>query len=376
MFFSRKLIIFVANYNLILMKKKILPILLLCASCVSSNVKEESGVFSDMEVDFPVADTIIFTPKQSFEIISDVNHFFVNDSVLFAFENNLDNFGYCYDKNSGKKISVMLGRGNAGYEMQNRLSFGNLIFGDSIQFIDNQNGIIKSFALNDVLTKPIGDRGYSISMPPSSTSSVSFRKIGAGNMFGTYNGFMDESNFRYFIQNGDEIAAFGEFRKDLFISEQELTNSVMKSVLNNIHILSDNDKIVTSSFSGVLLQVIDGVKKTVDFERYYNKINLSYTISDDNYAVSSKSITTYSTIALGSNDKNIFCFIVNSYREKSSKKRINDYSLLVFDWKLNPVKKFNLGNTGFFSLSTDCKSFYRFDKMDDRYVLMEGKINL
>ncbi len=90
----------------------------------------------------------------------------IDDSILWSVEENEDNFGFCYDLNTGKKLSTIASRGRAANELTELEDFQ--IIGDSVQLYAYPN-MIKTFAKRDIIDNvPMGERKFTVTIAPDS----------------------------------------------------------------------------------------------------------------------------------------------------------------------------------------------------------------
>lgn len=229
--------------------------------------------------------------------------------------------------------------------------------------------ILKTFSINDILTKPMGERNFSTIARPDTILSNCILKIDDSKIIGSINYPMGGKCNNYFISDGEEVSIFGDFQKELF----ELTDKVDDLTLRKSFdpwFASYGDKVVAANKNGIFLQVIDINKKVIEKQRYYNKIKHRDEYKpDDSY------------IYVRCDDKFIYCALTKLDKEKTKKsgKRISDKSILVFDWDLNPIKKYHLATfdltSNLYYLSEDGKSFYYMRVVEgEEKVIFKGKL--
>lgn len=197
----------------------------------------------------------------------------IKDSIIFVYENSNKNFGHCYNINDGTELSTILTRGKAAYEMMPALFRHNKFYKDSIQFYDEEIGVVKTFAVNDIITKQLGDRKFSTVNIPDSIVMTSFIKtdnaiIGYNRSAGKDRNSMEN---KFFCYDGKKIVYFGEVKDELIEAVPETSAHRKRSDLEYFFAANGN-KVVAANIAGIMLQVIDTDKKTIDFERFYNKV--------------------------------------------------------------------------------------------------------
>lgn len=247
-------------------------ILLLIIGCTS--VPDQQAItLSDLKSDFPEASVVSMKPIQTFEILPFINAFMVKDSVMFVIENNSDNAGHCYSVNRGKQISVIMGRGNAANEFT-RDPYMRFIFNaDSIQFTNPNLGIMKIFATDDIVTKPMSERAFSTVKIPDFHLLNEFSRIGENMYIGSYYRPTEEQNNKYFIYDEKGFTLFGDFERELFDTDIEVSNNVIESAFDPLF-ARYKDKVVMVNGDGILLQIIDLNKTAVEKEDITLKLKL------------------------------------------------------------------------------------------------------
>lgn len=354
------------------MKKKLLSILLLLASCTSP--KQEDLLIHNLDTDFSTADTLFMKYKQTFNFVSYTYDFAIKDTILLASGNNNENIGHCYSINNGALITTIINCGNAANETRQ----GTIIryHRDSIQFIDQMFKEIKLIAINDILTKPMGEREFSRITIPTTIKSFYYKKIDNNVVIG-YND-ANNKDAKYFIFENNKLTQFGEYNKKILVStvNQELTNDIAAHQYNP-KFASYGSKIISADRSGVTLETIDINTKSILNERFYTKITFGEQFKG---SYSSDPIDMY-TEKVYCTDKEIYCIVkqINKVKSKEEGGRFVDLFILVFDWDLNPIKKYYIGSSTFGGYSVcmteDCKKFYYLAMEEEKQTLFEGIIN-
>lgn len=78
------------------------------------------------------------------------------------------------------------------------------------------------------------------------------------------------------------------------------------------------------------------------------------------------------------NNENILCMVGGYLSEEDKKLGLLKEAIFVFDWGLNPIKKFDLPNRerGYYSISNDCKSVYFCEYNEDGLALYKADLNI
>lgn len=345
-------------------KISLLALVVLCGCGLFD--KKSTLIIHDLNVDFPVTDTIaVNTLLQTLYPEYGMGYnFLIQDSAIFMQEQNQIDFGTCYALGNGNVISRLINKGKASNEMGNINNF-SFYHKDSIQFVDYMEGIIKIFSIKDILLKPAGERECSVSRLPAGVYSVDFIKHN-GKMLGV--GVMTEK--LYFLYDGNEVHYFGEYDIDLVkfknVKRSE-RNMKSTSLFFNANIVCHEDKAIIANELGLSLNIIDINAKSVTHERYYSK----YLVDGGSFS----SIIDYKTNSVKCDDKNVYC-IVQAYNPTSrTPENMFDNYILVYDWQLNPVKRYYLEDGDcIYSLSEDCKTVYRSVTTDEKKEIYETKL--
>lgn len=307
------------------MKYSILASLLLLLSCTNS----PKELMSNLLTDFPKSEELTKVSESQISELYAPNEFILKDSLLFVFEQGDNFFIRCININTKKELA-RINKGNANNEMTNvgtMALYGN----DSLTAIDFGN-TVKTFSIKDMISgQPFT---ASVIMPTKNVPSFSFVRTNDDEYF--CSGQNDSLN-NYFIIKGDKLEAFGKENNELSILDKSIDISPMLLWARELKSNKEQEKAISATRLGLLFEVIDLKKKCVDAHKYYEKIN---------FKMGSQGIEV-APITM----RNIFCskdniFIIlaeqTSPTGESYRTAKFNYSMLTFDWELNPLKKYNL----------------------------------
>ena len=335
-------------------------------SCNSA--KNSITPISNMDTDFPVTEKLEFKPFKKYDILVK-GGCVIDDSVLWHFEKGKLDFGSCYDLNTGEKLSVIASRGKAADELA-ELEWFNIV-GDSVLLYAARN-TIKTFAKKDIVNNmPAGERIFSVTTAPDSILVSRMTKLPNGSALATIRpilfydiGKRNEINKKSVVifnnteANAYETITYNSFDIEKAKGKQLATNDLIKyAYAQGSIVVKDNDTAVFSVNHQFILYTFDINNGNVVNEKRYTKIQRETgeeasftTINDRNLSIGSMKV----------NDKYILCGVDGYLSEKDKESGLRKKAIFVFDWNLNPIKKFDLPNRkkGYYTISNDCSSVY------------------
>lgn len=350
---------------------------------------------SDLNMDFPISKKLELKFVNKYEVFSRIHTCFADDSVLWVVNdyNNEENLGYCFDLNSGTQLSVLGNVGKAAYEFMRVHKI--LLDGDSIQF-HTETDAIRTYAKRDIVDNiPMPERKFSLTAALDSVFAVEKIKLRNGSVLVTMHGgkysrgaFSDNSSDQYHnsalnsrmvaliddsIANSFQTVDYKKF--DLEIGahpELEHLDHKIKSAFATSHIgLKGNDMAVFSLWYLPLLYTFDLNSKKVVKEKLYSEL------LTDRFGVINE--MRLRNLNVKCNDKYIVCYINGFLTKEDKETRTFKNTILVFDWDLNPVKRFDVpcsgGTNDPYFISEDCRSVYHWKSTDEGLVLSKAELS-
>lgn len=342
-------------------------------SCESA--KNPLDFISNIDTDFPITEKLEFKLFNKYDILTD-EYCMIDDSVLWNFFGNGERsvVGYCYDLNTGKQLSTIAMKGNAANEFTSVYFFHNKMMGDSIQLDTHISGRfgLKTFAKKDIIeNKPMNERGFSVVTAPETIKAGRMIKLPNGSLLVTIRGTQGESpqpkesdiNYKSIaIFTGDEVKTYETIDYDSFdlkMTSRELEQNEPKYMIKNDYASADieikgNDVAAFSVLYQFILYTLDlNSGNVIKEKRYTNMVSSGvshYTTNDMEMRMG----------LMESNDKYIFCPVSGYFSKEDKELKLKKRALFVFDWDLNPIKRFELPSEkgSFYIISTDCSSIY------------------
>lgn len=367
------------------LKKLLLVIILLTVSgCTNTPSNYQAFPLSDLQTDFPQTDTLNFEKVNTYNIFSH-NAIEVSDSTLWTFNMGGDEIGYCYDLNTGKEISTIASFGRAKNELDNDYSSIN-IGRDSIFFFYEGEKMIKSFSMKDIKNNvPLGERRPTITHIPDSLNATLINKLPNGAFLMTLSpilrhGKQDFNPYSLALVHNNEIRTYAtiNFNSYNLVMDKENPLSANEFIKANYAYgeisTKNNNMAVLSVNNQVILYTLNLLNGKVMNEKRYTEMKCEtngYTSNND---------LELSITNIDSNDKYIFC-IIKGYMNKKDKdnKEIEKRKqmLLIFDWQLNPIKKYELPYESICFFPIDNTTYiYQNVSNSEGATLYKAKINL
>lgn len=359
-------------------------------SC-NSTIKKPAISVSNIDTDFPITEELELKPFNKYDIFYE-GVCAIDDSILWYIKiDGTDDFGACYNLRTGEKLSTIASKGRAAHELTALEGFD--MVGDSIQFYTYGNRIIKSFAKKDIINNvPMGERGFSLITTPDSILISRMIKLSNGSVLAT----IRPSIFEYEQTKMNEfnqktIAIFNDKEANSYLTinyenfdiekagDKELSsNDLVKMAYSDGLVgIRNNDVAVFSVSNQFILYTFDINDGNVVNERIYTKMQR---IKRD------KSFTPFSTKndkhmkihSMKVSDEHILCMVSGYLSEEDKKLGLLKEAIFVFDWGLNPIKKFDLLNreNGYYCISNDCNSVYCCEKNEDGLTLYKADLNI
>lgn len=365
-------------------------LLLIGISLLSCNntMKKSITPISSFSTDFPITERLKFDFFNKYNIL-ERGFCVIDDSILWHFKNGRHDFGSCYDLNTRKKLSVIAYRGTSTNELSN-LDWFNII-GDSLLFYVGQN-TIKTCSKKDIINNvPIENRTFSVITAPDSILVSQMTKLPNGSALVTIrpaiNKFEKEKRNEInkktiAIFNNNKIKSYETIKYDSFDVEEATKNQIDANDLikwtyaQGIIAIKDNNTAVFSAFNQFILYTFDLNIGNVSNEKRYTKIlrdgeEMSFTSTND-MLLNIRSIKV--------NDKYILCQVYGYFSEEDKEVKLQKEAIFVFDWNLNPIKKFDLPETerkdGYYTISNDCNSAYFCESNDGGITLHKADLNI
>ena len=360
-------------------------------SC-NSAIKNQATPISDIDTDFPITEELEFTPFNKFDIL-EIGGCMIDDSILWFVrrEENDDDFGSCYNLNTGEKLSIIASKGRAANELIELEDFQ--IIGDSVQFYAYPN-IIKTFAKKEIIANvPMGERKFSVTIVPDSIWVRRMAKLPNGSVLATImpalsefeQAKMSEFNkksvaiFNNKEANSYETINYGSFDLGKAKGMELPANDLIKCAYADGSVeIKGNDMAVFSVSHQFILYTFDIKSGNVVNEKRYTEMQRIKSTDEMSTSLRTVNDRQIEIESMRTNDKYILCDVRGYFSEEDKDQKQNKEAIFVFDWDLNPIKKFDLPNrkNGYYTISKDCKSVYFCEFNEDGLALHKADLNI
>ena len=345
---------------------------------------------SNIDTDFPVTEKLEFKPFNKFDIF-ERGFCMIDDSILWSVEENEENFGFCYDLNTGKKLSTIASRGRAANELTELEDFQ--IIGDSVQLYAYPN-MIKTFGKRDIIDNvPMGERKFTVTIVPDSIWVRRMVKLPNGFVLATLMPAFSESEkveMNEFNQksiaifNNKEAKFYETINYESFdigkAKDMELSaNDLIKCAYADGSIeVKGNDMAVFYASNQFILYIFDVKNGKVVGEKRYTKMQREEVRSKTFASLNTMNEKHIGIESMKLNDKYILCDVKGYFSEEDKDSKLMKEAIFVFDWQLNPIKKFDLPDrkNGYYGLSNNGRSVYFCEFNEDGLTLYKADLNI
>lgn len=369
-------------------KKTTFILFLIGISFFSCNNNKNSIItISNIDADFPSSEKLEFKSFNKYDSL-DKGGCMIDDSILWYFSRyDKDNIGFCYNLNTGEKLSTIAMKGKAAHEFIDCIFNYSKMTNDSIQLYTGLR-TIKTFSKKDIVeNKPMNEREFSVTTINDSISTQKFIKLPNGNAVATIGGEIDKNSLpeKYDINNksiaiinNNKVKGYQTIDYDSFdVKVPDSKDFGSKAVIKNAYLQGSienrgNDLAVFSVRYQFILYTLDLNRGNVIKEKRYTNMQMGQSFSQTTNDMEMR------IIAMKSDDKYIYC-VVEAYFSKEDKELgILKKALFVFDWDLNPIKRFDLPNEKNTQhiISADCKSIYISEFTEEGLILKKADLDI
>lgn len=373
------------NTNLQLL---VLGICIAFVSCKNVPQQPKNDFIATIDSTFSVSGQLKFKQVNKFNIAGEYGGCVIDGSVLWHFEQGKENYGYCHDLESGKELNVIAMKGRAANQLSNLEWFD--MTKDSVSLYESTN-VVKTFAKKDILGDvPAEKRVCSTVTIPKDILVSRMTKLPDGSVVATIRPAVFDFEKGYTNKaNEASVIVAGRGGMKTFTTINPTSLNVEKAKNNELPAdelvkwayaqgciaVKDNNTAVFSVSDQFILYVLDLKTGKVTAEKRYTDIvrdggEMTFATTNQHEL---------SIRDMKANDKYIVCEVDGYFSEEDKIAKERKKALFVFDWQLNPVKRFDLAfpleEYCYYRIANDCTAVY-FCKQHSRNGLTLRKAEL
>lgn len=358
-------------------------------SC-NNTVKNTVTPILNLDTDFPTTEKLEFTPFNKLDILEE-GFCVIDDSILWSIEEREDNFGFCYNINTGEKLSIIASKGRAANELTQFEAFQ--IIGDSVQLCTHPN-TIKTFAKRDIIENvPMGERKFSVTIVPDSIEVRRMVKLPNGSVLATIMPALSESEQTTMNKfNEKSVAVFNNKEANYYetinyesfdlekAKDRELpANDLIKcAYADGSMTVKDNAMAVFSVSHQFILYTFDIKNGNVVNEKRYTKMQRVESRDERSTSLRTINDRQIEIESMQTNDKYIICSVRGFFSAADKESKQPQEAIFIFDWNLNPIKKFDLPyrENGYYTVSNDGSAVYFRENNEDGLTLHKADLKI
>lgn len=349
----------------------------LCGCKGTANASGDKDSKADLNKDFPSTEKLTFTLFNTYEINENIDRCRprIDGNTLWIFEEGGGTFGSCYDLKTGNILSSI----NRQRESEKAIKNINGIYlaSNSVIVLEGTN-IIHAFNKNDIANNVAQEkRRYERIAIPNDILVGSLTQLPNGAIlaatrppffeFGEKERDEVKDKNLLLFQN-DAVQSFAtidykSFNLTKATEEQLPANDLIKwSYAQGCIKAKDDNTTVLSAHGQFILYTLDLNSGKVMHEKRYT----TPTRIGEGMTLSTSNANQLQIEDIKVNDKHILCKVCGYFNEEDKNAQKLSRALFVFDWNLNPLKKFDLPTReeGNYVIPEDCSAvyFYKFDR--------------
>lgn len=361
-------------------KKLLLTLLIgvaLCGCKGTANASGDKNGKADLNKDFPSTEKLTFTPFNTYEIDENTYGSWprIDGNTLWIFEEGDEILGTCYDLKTGNVLSSISRKSEGEKAIEN---INGICLSANSLIIQEGDNIIHAFNKNDIANNVAQEkRKYKRITIPSDILVGSLTQLPNGAILAATRPPIFEfgekereevkgKNVLLFLNDAVQSFAtidYKSFNLTKATEEQLPANDLIKwSYAQGCIKAKDDNTTVLSANGQFILYTLDLNSGKVMHEKRYT----TPTRIGEGMTLSTSNANQLQIEDIKVNDKHILCKVCGYFNEEDKNAQKLSRALFVFDWNLNPLKKFDLPTReeGNYVIPEDCSAvyFYKFDR--------------
>lgn len=311
-------------------------LMLLCAAACSSN-----NMVEYQPLKFPRQEELTYTPIARNIPSRYILDLFVTDSVLILKGNDLENFFFAYDKNTGKHLKSFFRMGRGPFEGV----APNLIAGTGDSCVICESNFRKgwSFSLSGLLNgKNDFYRQFRFQFPEERPQMMASNAVNLGdNKYIIDIPFTAEERFAIIsnpYSSGEKTVKHIYRKYPEIAPEADSVNAIVLSYINTFGISPDKTRFVNLSFIGAIAETFEFRQDTLVPIAVKGFIKPEYDIVQWNAIPRNDAVMGFGSVI--ASDNHFYAIFHNAQYNSTSHKN----TIAVFDWQINPVKLYTVND--------------------------------
>lgn len=346
------------------MIRKVLLSLLVIGTSVVATAQKLENISSDFPKSTPIKRLEPITLKN----IEKIGWYVIKDNLFITNTPTATNHCVAIDMKSGKRMAEFIEIGKGENQMESVESI-NLYGNDSLMAMTKK--IVKTYAIKDLLK---GSAKPNIINHPDSITSLIYTKIDGNTIMGAGASRNNIAKTRYYKATNDKCTTFMDINQDHFNVNMANPDGpkYQAKAQDYYSLMTPNKKtslVAMATRNGRILEIINPKTMKIEKSKMYNKATINAEMHPSGKGVAKMYVIGFDSFnSINCDDKYIYVVMA----EKGDEPKTANYSLLIFDWNLKPIKKYDIMKGReliSFRFSADMEYIYYIDKGSYEYVI-------
>lgn len=292
----------------------------------------------------------------------------IKDNLFITNSPTATNHCIAIDMKDGRRIAEFIEIGKGENQMESVESI-NLYGSDSLMAMTRK--IVKTYAIKDLMK---GDAKANVINHPDSITSLIYTKIDGNTIMGAGASYYNRGKKRYYKATNDKCTTFMDINHDHFnvVMANPDGPKYQAKAQDYYSLMTPNKKtalVAMATRNGRILEIINTETMKIEKSKMYNQATINAEMHPSGKRVAKMyviGINSFNSVC--SDDKYIYVVMA----EKGDEPKTANYSLLIFDWDLKPIKKYDIMKGReliSFRFSANMEYLYCMDKSGSDYVV-------
>lgn len=352
-----------------MIKKVLFSLLVMGTTVIAPSAMAQK--LEDVNRDFPTSTPIKKVEAFTLNNLQRVGWYVVKDN-LFIYMNMADTTNLCtaIDFKSGQKVAGFIKKEKTESAIESIMMYGK----DSLMAMNKK--IVNTYSIKDLMAGSV--KPSTINRPDTIIGLV-YAKIDDKTIMGAGSGRTNAEKKRYYKVTNDKCTQFLDINPNHFnvVLVDPNGKKYEPKAEDYYSLFAPNSKtglVAMATRNGRILEVINPKTMKVERSKMYNPATIHVEMLPSGKGMGK--LYTVGTESFGALacDENYIYVVMN---EKGSEPKTVNYSLLIFDWNLKPIKKHDImkgKEYASFTFSADMNHLFYLEKSGSEYVLNQFAI--